>query len=332
MKKISLLLIAVPLLMLASFNYGYNFPRGDVNQDGVVNITDVSVLVDFLLDGTWPPDSAALAPGEYFTVNGVTFKMIQVDGGTFQMGATPEQGSNVNSNEKPVHQVTVSDFLIGQTEVTQGLWRAVMGTNPSNFTSANGYPEDLERPVENVSWNDCQLFITKLNQLTGREFRLPYEAEWEFAARGGNKSQGYVYAGSNNIYDVAWYKYTILSQVSGEPGYGTQAVAQRRPNELYLFDMSGNVYEWVQDWYALYGSSAQVDPTGPASGSYRVYRGGCFNYDATNCRVSHRHNGTPVVRFSALGLRLALTPLPSDTIPSDTIPGDTVPVVLKKRR
>ena len=169
MRKISSLLIVL-FLMLASFTYGVYYPRGDVNQDGVVSVSDVSVLVDFLLDGTWPPDSAALAPGEYFTVNGVTFKMVEVEGGTFLMGATPEQGSEAENTEKPVHEVTVSSFLIGQTEVTQELWMAVMGTNPSNFSSANGFPEDLQRPVEYVSWDDCQDFITKLNEMTGREF------------------------------------------------------------------------------------------------------------------------------------------------------------------
>ena len=317
MRKISSLLIVL-FLMLASFTYGVYYPRGDVNQDGVVSVSDVSVLVDFLLDGTWPPDSAALAPGEYFTVNGVTFKMVEVEGGTFLMGATPEQGSEAENTEKPVHEVTVSSFLIGQTEVTQELWMAVMGTNPSNFSSANGFPEDLQRPVEYVSWDDCQDFITKLNEMTGREFRLPSEAEWEFAARGGNKSHGYKYAGSNQVYDVAWYKYTIPGQVNGDEGFGTQAVAQRKPNELYLFDMSGNVYEWCQDYFAkdYYNNSPAENPTGPVTGSYRVYRGGCFNYEAKTCRVSHRYNGTPVIKYSGLGFRLAVSPVEqSDTIP-----------------
>lgn len=227
-----------------------------------------------------------------FTVNGVSFNMIAVKGGTFTMGATSEQSSDADSDEKPTHQVTLSDYCIGETEVTQELWQAVMGSNPSKFTG------NLQRPVEYVSWNNCQEFIKKLNQLTGKTFRLPTEAEWEYAARGGSQSRGYKYAGSNTIGDVAWY--TSNSSSTSHP------VGQKQPNELGLYDMSGNVWEWCQDWYGSYSSSSQTNPTGPSSGSDRVYRGGSWGSYAWYCRVSERISLAPSFRHDALGLRLAL--------------------------
>ncbi len=226
-----------------------------------------------------------------FTVNGVTFEMIAVKGGTFTMGGTSEQGSYAGSNEFPTHSVTLSDYYIGKFEVTQELWVAVMGSNPSYFNGSN-------LPVEQVSWNDCQEFVTKLNGLTGKNFRLPTEAEWEYAARGGNISGGYKYSGSNNINDVAWY--------SDNGGSKTHAVGTKSPNELGIYDMSGNVWEWCQDWYGSYSSGSQTNPQGPSSGSYRVGRGGSWYYSAGYCRVSGRYYYAPVHRYSNLGLRLAL--------------------------
>ena len=235
-----------------------------------------------------------------FTVNGVSFNMIAVTGGTFTMGATAEQGSDAYSDEKPAHQVTLSDYCIGETEVTQELWQAVMGSNPSYFTG------NLQRPVEQVSWNDCQEFIKKLNQLTGKTFRLPTDAEWEYAARGGSQSQGYKYAGSNTIGDVAWYYDNSYNKGSSHPDYGTHPVGQKHPNELGLYDMSGNVWEWCQDWYGDYSSGSQTNPNGPSSGSYRVNRGGSWSDIAWGCRVSIRVSNTPTNRGGSLGLRLAL--------------------------
>ena len=223
------------------------------------------------------------------TVNGVSFTMIAVEGGTFQMGATSEQGSDADSDEKPVHSVTLSDYYIGETEVTQELWTAVMGNNPSYYS---GYPQ---RPVEQVSWNDCQEFIKKLNQLTGENFRLPTEAEWEYAARGGNKSKGYKYSGSNTIDDVAWYA-----------NNSTHVVRTKQANELGIYDMSGNVYEWCQDWYGSYSSSSQTNPAGPSSGSSRVLRGGNWGYYAGSCRVSYRDSSNPDGRYGNYGFRLVL--------------------------
>lgn len=225
-----------------------------------------------------------------FTVNGVSFEMVHVEGGTFSMGATSEQ-EDADSNEVPVHSVTLNSYYIGKTEVTQALWQAVMGSNPSNFKGA-----DL--PVECVSWNDCQEFIQKLNRLTGRNFRLPTEAEWEFACRGGNNSRGYKYSGSNDIDNVAWYW--------DNSGGKTHPVGTKAPNELGIYDMSGNVWEWCSDWYADYTSYSQTDPTGPQSGSNRVYRGGSWYFRARICRSSDRCDYFPTCRISFLGLRLAL--------------------------
>ena len=227
-----------------------------------------------------------------FTVHGVAFKMVKVAGGTFRMGATSEQGSDALDDEKPVHSVTLSDYYIGQTEVTQELWEAVMGSNPSYFTGDN------RRPVEKVSWDDCQEFIEKLNRLTGKNFRLPTEAEWEYAARGGNKSGGYKYSGSDNEVDVAWY--------CGNSGDETHPVAQKQANELRLYDMSGNVCEWCEDLEGKYLSDSQTNPIGANKGSYRVIRGGSWFDNARSVRVSFRDSSKPSYRYDYVGFRLAL--------------------------
>ena len=298
MKKL-VISLCVLLLMLASFTAGTVYPRGDVDQNGVVDIKDVVTLIDYLLTETWPNDT--VEPTDMtFTVNGVTFTMVAVEGGTFSMGATSEQGLGTNDWERPVHYVTLSDFSIGQTEVTQELWQAVMGSNPSYYTS------DSQLPVERVSWNSCQDFIEQLNQLTGETFRLPTEAEWEFAARGGNKSQKYRYSGSSNIQDVAWFWNSIPSQQVGTLGYGTQPVATKAPNELGLYDMSGNVWEWCQDWYGTYSSDDQINPTGPSWGSFRIFRGGSWSRSSESCRVAYRNYTYPSTSDDTMGFRLAL--------------------------
>ena len=287
-------------LMLASFTAGLEYPRGDVDRNGEVNIADVTALIDYLILGVWPEDLPYVPETETFTVNGVSFTMVKVIGGMFLMGATDEQGSDANDWEKPVHTVTLSNYSIGRTEVTQELWQAVMGTNPSSFTG------DPMRPVERVSWNDCRNFINKLNELTGRTFRLPTEAEWEFAARGGNWSKGYKYAGSDSIGRVAWCWNTIPSQTSGDEGYGTQPVASKSPNELGLYDMSGNVWEWCQDWYGDYSSADQTNPGGASFGMFRIFRGGSWNRSDVACRVAYRNYNYPSTVDEGTGLRLAL--------------------------
>ena len=271
--------------------------NADVNKSNNISIADVTALIDYLLSGEWPwePEGPTSPTTETFTVNGVTFMMVSVEGGTFTMGSQSEG----YPWEKPAHEVTLSDFTIGETEVTQALWLAVMGNNPSYFTRANGYTDDLNRPVESVSWESCQEFIRKLNELTGKDFRLPTEAEWEFAARGGKLSHRYMYSGSNTIDDVAWYW--------DNSSDGTKPVASKNANELGIYDMSGNIKEWCQDWYDSYSSEAQVNPTGPASGSFHVYRSGGWDCSATYCRVSYRFN-VAEYEYKFIGLRLALSP------------------------
>ena len=264
----------------------------DLNGDGTVNVSDVTTLVNIILNGD--TESSDM---QTFTVNGVTFKMVTVEGGTFTMGGTSEQGA-VASDEKPTHSVTLSTYLIGKTEVTQELWQAVMGTNPST-TKGNTFP------VVKVSWNDCQTFIKKLNVLTGKNFRLPTEAEWEYAARGGNKSKAYKYSGSSTIDNVAWYK--------ANAGI-IKPVASLQPNELGIYDMSGNVWEFCNDWYGNYSGEAQTNPIGPASGDYRVQRGGSCATGADQCRISYRGAADPTVPFDHVGLRLCLSTEPSFTV------------------
>ena len=240
-----------------------------------------------------------------FTVNGVSFKMVKVEGGTFWMGADngdkglfkkiDKTAQNyygfASDSEKPVHQVTVSEFCIGETVVTQALWQAVMGKNPSYFKGSN-------KPVENVSWNDCQAFIKRLNSITGKNFRLPTEAEWEFAARGGNKSHGFLFAGSNKIDEVAWY--------ANNNDNTTHPVKTKKPNELGLYDMSGNVWECCNDWYGVYSSNSQINPKGPNMGIGHVGRGGSWYDGSRHSRVSSRGYSKPDIHYSSLGFRLAL--------------------------
>ena len=228
--------------------------------------------------------------------NGINIEMVKVEAGSFDMGATSEM-QNPYSDEKPVHRVTLTNnYYVGKYEVTQALWQAVMGSNPSNFKGD-------ALPVEQVSWNDCQDFISKLNAMTGKSFRLPTEAEWEYAARGGKKSRGYQYSGSNTLGDVAWYLLDWYFDDSGS----THAVGTKQPNELGIYDMTGNVWEWCQDWKGSYSSSPQTNPTGAASGSNRVLRGGSWYNSAKRCRASCRIGITPGGRDDNLGLRLILS-------------------------
>ena len=224
--------------------------------------------------------------------DGVSIDMVKVEAGTFMMGATSEM-KDPDIDEKPVHQVTLTnDYYMGKYEVTQALWEAVMGSNPSKYKGDN-------LPVEMVSWNDCQEFISKLNSMTGRKFRLPTEAEWEYAARGGKKSRSYQYSGSSNISDVAWYDENC--------GSTTRAVGTKRPNELGIYDMSGNVWEWCHDWYSSYSSLSQMNPIGAISGACRVRRGGSWDNSVWYSRSSSRSYDTSDYSRINLGLRLALT-------------------------
>lgn len=234
-----------------------------------------------------------------FTVNGVKFEMVAVKGGTFIMGA-PDDDVNAGYYEYPAHRVTLSDYYIGETEVTQALWKAVMGSNPSYFN------ENLQRPVEMVSWEDCQAFIRKLNELTGEVFSLPTEAQWEYAARGGKQSTGCRYAGSNTIDNVAWY-YENSSRVGmTHPDYGPHPVKTKAPNELGIYDMTGNVYEWCADWYGQYPDKAETNPAGPSKGDTRVLRGGGWQTQSVTSCVYSRYSYFNTSNGDNYGLRLAL--------------------------
>ena len=224
--------------------------------------------------------------------DGICIEMVKVEAGTFMMGATSEM-KNPYDDEKPVHQVTLTnDYYMGKYEVTQALWQVVMGKNPSYFKGDN-------LPVNYVRWKDCQRFISKLNSMTGRKFRLPTEAEWEYAARGGKKSRGYQYSGSSNISDVAWY--------DGNSGDKTHPVGTKQANELGIYDMTGNVLEWCQDWYGSYYSSSQTNPTGATSGSRHVNRGGSWHSNVRHSSSSCRYGVIYVDRDLDLGFRLALS-------------------------
>lgn len=239
------------------------------------------------------------------TANGVSFTMIPVEGGTFFMGAQSTDAGSQNydaeadADESPVHQVTVSSYSIGQTEVTQAWWYAVMEQSPTSngqqWTENRGLGDNY--PAYNVNYNDVQNFITELNRLTGRNFRLPTEAEWEFAARGGNQSNNYLYSGSNMVEDVAWYNGNTTSP---------NPVASKTPNELGLYDMAGNVWEWCSDRSGDYSADAVTNPTGPESGNNRIYRGGSWYNDAQGIRITNRGRTASITRSVNTGFRLVL--------------------------
>ena len=238
---------------------------------------------------------------ETFTVGNITFKMVYVEGGTFMMGAGEKEKEEADSDEFPPHQVTLSDYMIGETEVTEGLWKAVMGDAPLPY-------DGDDHPAKKVSWDDCQLFVSRLSQMTGRPFTLPTEAQWEFAARGGRYTHDFKYAGSDNLDQVGWYSVNAWDKGKGNPDFGSHPVGSKAPNELGLYDMSGNVWEWCQDSYGRYTDEDQTDPQGQPGDmhSYRVNRGGSWDYIATSARSANRRNRTPDFRNFNLGLRLAL--------------------------
>ncbi len=257
------------------------------------------------------------------TVNGYTFEMMPVADGKFTMGCTSEQGDDCDDWEKPAHPVTLDSYYIGKYEVTQGLWKAVMGSLPPKFSKDSSAGRGLyflpwagdslfgagdNYPIYFVSWNDVQIFIYSLNRLTGKTYRLPTEAEWEFAARGGNKSRRYKYSGSNNIDNVAWYGYDSGGG-GGTSGATANPVGTKSPNELGIHDMNGNVWEWVNDSYIkdYYSSSPSNNPKGPEEeSSNRVIRGGSWRNAAKTCRVSNHHGSPAHVYIYNVGFRLAL--------------------------
>ncbi|MBD5298338.1 MAG: formylglycine-generating enzyme family protein [Bacteroides sp.] len=253
-------------------------------QDKVINIySRGKVISTYAMGGIdyFQIEESTPAKVTTYEVNGVIFDMVEVEGGNYLMG----DDNSTDSDEKPAHKETIATFQIGQTEVTQELWQAVMGTNPSKFKGEDNLP------VEQVSWTDCNNFINKLNELTGKNFRLPSEAEWEYAAGGGTKSQGYTYSGSNAIEDVAWYRENSSSK--------SHPVAQKKANELGIYDMTGNVWEWTSDNYSEDYSCDRMS-------SDRIYRGGSWHNAAISSRVANRDNDSDNTTSYNLGLRLAL--------------------------
>ncbi len=237
---------------------------------------------------------------------GLNMKMVYVEGGTFQMGATSEQGGDAEGDETPVHTVTLDSYYIAECEVTQAQWQKIMGTTLSEQKSKAGasstYGVGDNYPMYYVSWEEAQDFCRELSRITGKKYRLPTEAQWEYAARGGKHNSGAKYSGRSSIATVAWY--------TENSGSTTHAVKQKTPNELGLYDMSGNVWEWCNDWYSssYYSSSPQNNPTGPSSGSDRVLRGGSWGSAASKCRVSYRGNNTPSSRSNDYGFRVVCLP------------------------
>lgn len=225
------------------------------------------------------------------TRNILDIPMVVVAGGTFEMGGIETYGEQCYPDEFPKHTVSVDDYYIGQFEVTQELYKFVMGYNPSHFVGDS-------LPVDNISWVDAKTFIHELNKMTGKQYRLPTEAEWEFAARGGRWSQDLNYSGSDDLNAVGW--------CDGNSGRRTHAVGTKAPNELDIYDMCGNVYEWCQDRYAIYKADPQTNPQGPDFGKARVMRGGSWRSEARNCRNTYRSSEDYEARILNCGLRLAM--------------------------
>ena len=228
---------------------------------------------------------------EAYSVGGVQFTMVEVKGGSFKMGPTEAQEKESHDVDYPVHKVTLSDYYIGQTEVTQALWMAVMDYNPSEF-------QDPQKPVENVSWYECVQFIEKLNKLTNQNFRLPTDAEWEYAARGGKNSKNYKYSGSDVLNDVAWN----INNSGGQ----SHVVATKKPNELGIYDMSGNVWEWCDDWFYSVDDKPAKNPRGlkPSPQNIKIDRGGGWNRSPRSV-TSYRGRDKASYKDPNLGFRLA---------------------------
>lgn len=234
-------------------------------------------------------------------VNGIPLRMRRVEGGSFVMGATSDQFDRDLYSDKPAHLVFLAPFYIAETEVTYQLWHSVMPEHESlHYDHYRLYPN---HPVSYVSWIDCQEFVRRIDSITGLPFRLPTEAEWEFAARGGNMSRHYRFAGSDEADSVGWTNFCS--------GNFPRAVARKRPNELGIYDMTGNVAEWCQDWYAPYQIGTQPDPCVCDSGTFKIARGGSYDDCIANSHISVRRWYPPEMNCHYIGLRVAFT-LPGD--------------------
>jgi len=259
----------------------------------VINVFFLVLLLFTTIKAQSPATETLSGINRTFIVNNVSFEMVFVQGGSFMMGCMLEHGGDCANEEKPPHHVILPDFYIGQFQVTQQLWQAVMGDNPSLWKGD-------QLPVEKVSWNDCQLFIIRLNSLIDSHFRLPSEAEWEYAARGGHKGKGTIYSGSDDPNEVAWYK--------NNSNMITHDVGGKQPNELGVYDMTGNVWEWCSDLYGddYYKNSPEKTPAGPVTGPYRVVRGGSWYSTTAHSRLTVRDGEIPDYKDFYLGFRIAL--------------------------
>jgi len=309
---------SVSLLLSADGGRTYNLHPKSVTGDigSVTAGNNKKAVWNLLADSTdWDIAQARfkvvaqkVAAQRTFTVGGVSFTMVRVDGGTFTMGCTAKQDEVCRDSDTPSHQVTVTTYYIGQTEVTQKLWKTVMGTSVKQMAKGSIvdykiYGTGDNYPMYYLSWHDCREFVGKLNLLLSQHlgkmfFSLPTEAQWEFAARGGNKSQHYKYSGSNYIDKVAW--------CHANSGNTTHPVASKSPNELGLYDMSGNVCEWCLDKSGKYSHDSQINPEGESSTDCRNARGGCIGSLDSQCCVWYRFGFLPEYRRSSFGLRLVL--------------------------
>ncbi len=256
--------------------------------------------------GSGRTGSNTYSHGQNFTETafGINMKMIYVEGGTFTMGCTGEQGSECEDDESPNRRTTVSSFYIGMLEVTQSQWEAVMGTTiyqqKAKANASNTYGTGADYPMYYVSWEEAKEFCLRLSRQTGKTYRLPTEAEWEYAARGGNKNEGTKYSGGWSMGSVGWY--------DGNSNNSTHPCGTKMGNALGIYDMSGNVWEWCEDWYGPYLAYDTDNPKGASSGSYRVFRGGSWHSYAESCRVSDRGMNSPGDRCYNRGFRVVLIP------------------------
>lgn len=274
-------------------DFGIPYVNSKTTYDMIVDLPNATTDISDVIVRESFPDNANitdLIDTKIITVKGVSFTMVYVKGGAFMMGASDIQGEFAGKNEGPLHKVTLSDYYIGKFEVTQKLWKVVMGNNPSK------YPGD-DRPVDSVSWDDCNLFISRLNSLSGLIFSLPTEAQWEYAAKGGVFAEDFLFSGSNKIGSVAWF---------GKNTKATKNVGIKQPNALGIFDMSGNVGEWCLDYYDFYTASTLNNPSGPEGGSNRVTRGGDWYSEDIKCRTTYRIGAPPYSKYDDMGFRIVL--------------------------
>lgn len=272
----------------------------------IANIAIVAFIATDMSNG-----STSLLNGRLFAPNSyiedgelrLDMKMIYVEGGTFQMGATPEQSNEAEDDEWPVHSVTLSSYYIAECEVTQAQWEAVMGSDiydQNNIANGNGVSNvGSDQPMYYVNWDDANEFCNRLSRLTGKNYTLPTEAQWEYAARGGKYSKGYKYSGTDYVNTAVWCR---------KNSSATRPVKEKAPNELGLYDMSGNVYEWCSDWYGDYPSEKQKNPEGVAYSHARILRGGSWYSKASSCRVSNRYYYSPSRRNGNFGFRVVCIP------------------------